>query len=106
MLYRDLEKIAQRDPEQEVRGLAIPLLEACLQAYCAHVADDHPIVGSIRDGLLTPEVVTDGSVRAVDAAVVAHQLAHALGPENPVATAPVFTVDPSPGLFSSRGPSF
>lgn len=80
LLFRSLEKVADRDPEQEVRGMALPVLEAVLQACREQVPDD-PIVGAIRD-LVSPEAVADGEpVRAVDAALVAGQLAAALGPE-------------------------
>lgn len=84
MLFRSLEQVAQRDPEQEVRGMAVPVLDACLQAFKEHVPDD-PIVRAIRE-VLSPEAVADGEpVRAVDAALVAGQLAAALGPEKTVA---------------------
>jgi hypothetical protein len=83
MLFRSLEKVAERDPEQEVRGLAVPVLDACLQAFREHVPDD-PIVLSIRE-VMSPEAVADGEpVRAVDAALVAGQLAIAIGPEREV----------------------
>jgi hypothetical protein len=86
MLFRSLEKVAERDPEQEVRGMAVPVLDACLEAFKQHVPDD-PVVQAIR-AVLSPEAVADGeSVRAVDAALVAGQLAAALGPEHVVVTA-------------------
>ena len=82
-LYRTLEGIVSRDPEQEVRGIALPVLAACLEAFKAHVSDD-PVVQSIRD-VVSPEAVVEGEpVRAVDAALVAGQLARALGPEHVV----------------------
>lgn len=84
LLFRSLEQVAQRDPEQEVRGMAVPVLDACLQAFREHVPDD-PIVLSIRQ-VVSPEAVADGEpVRAVDAALVAGQLAAALGTEKVVA---------------------
>ncbi len=79
LLFRSLEKIAERDPEQEVRGMAVPVLDACLRAFKEHVPDD-PIVSAIQD-VVSPEAISDGFVRAVDAALVAGQLAVALGPE-------------------------
>lgn len=82
MLYRDLQRIAERDPEQEVRGMAVPVLSACLDAFKAHAPDD-PIAAAIRD-VLSPEAVAEGEpVRAVDVALVAGQLAAALGLEHP-----------------------
>jgi hypothetical protein len=73
--------VAERDPEQEVRDMAVPVLVACLQAFREHVPDD-PIVSAIH-AVVSPEAVTEGEpVRAVDAALVAGQLAAALGPEH------------------------
>jgi hypothetical protein len=81
LLFRSLEKIAERDPEQEVQGMALPVLDACLQAFKGHVSDD-PIVSAIRE-VISPESIEAGeSVRAVDASLVAGQLAAALGPEH------------------------
>jgi len=80
MLYRDLQQIAQRDPEQEVTGIAVPVLDALLEACKELVADD-PVVRAI-DGLVTPQSVEGGSLRALDASLVVGQLAAALGPEH------------------------
>jgi hypothetical protein len=91
MLYRDLQAIAKRNPEQEVRGLAIPVLEACLTAFREHAGDD-PVVAAIG-GVMSPESIADGYIRAVDAAVVAGQLAIAIGPEKLPPPAAVFSVD-------------
>src|SRR4051794_20852468 len=79
MLFRDLERISNQDAEQEVSGIAVPVLDALLDACKTFVGDD-PVVQAI-DGLMTPEAVEDGHVRAIDAALVVHQLAAALGPE-------------------------
>lgn len=80
MLFRSLEKVAERDPEQEVRGMAVPVLDACLQAFREHVPDD-PIVAAIQE-VMSPEAVAAGEpVRAVDVMLVAGQLAQALGSE-------------------------
>lgn len=80
MLYRDLQAIANRDPDQEVRGIALPVLDACLHAFKAHAVDDS-VVAAVQ-GLMTPEVIAEGSVRAVDAALVAGQIAAAIGRES------------------------
>lgn len=81
LLYRGLQKVADRDPEQEVRGMAVPVLDACLQAFKDHVPND-PIVAAIRE-VVSPEAIEAGEpVRAVDAALVAGQLAVALGVEH------------------------
>jgi hypothetical protein len=80
LLFRSLEKLAERDPEQEVRGMALPVLEACLQTFRGHVPDD-PIVSAIQE-VMSPEAVAAGEpARAVDVMLVAGQLAQALGHE-------------------------
>ncbi len=107
MLYRDLQKVSERDPEQEVRGLALPVLDACLKAFREHVPDD-PIVAAIQE-LMSPEVFAEGSVRAVDAALVTGQLAAALGPEHvgSVSIARMSRSDPADrGIFTTHDPRF
>lgn len=86
--------MSQRDPEQEVQGLALPVLDACLVAYREFVPTD-PVASAIRD-LVSPEAIESGEpVRAVDAALVAGQLAGALGPE---------TLPPPPPISVGIGP--
>lgn len=76
----NLQQIAERDPEQEVQGMAVPVLEACLQTFRDQVPDD-PILTAIRD-VVSPESVAEGQpARVVDAQLVAGQLAEALGRE-------------------------
>lgn len=61
--------------------MAVPVLDACLESFKQHVPDD-PVVQAIR-AVLSPEAISEGEpVRAVDAALVAGQLAAALGPEH------------------------
>jgi hypothetical protein len=86
LLFRSLEKVAERDPEQEVRGMAIPVLDACLRAFKDHVPDD-PIISAIQD-VMSPEAISDGFVRAVDAALVAGQLAWHLDPSTALRARP------------------
>ena len=78
-LYRQLDKITERDAEQEVTGIAVPIIDALLMACRAYVPDD-PVAQAV-DGLMTPEAVEDRQLRALDAALVIQQLALALGPE-------------------------
>lgn len=81
-LYRSLEKIVERDPEQEVRGMALPVLSTCIEQFRA--ASEDPIAASVRD-VVSPDAIAEGEpVRAVDALLVVHQLAVALGPEHRV----------------------
>lgn len=83
LLYRSLEKITEQDPGQEVRGMAIPVLDACLQVFREHVPDD-PIVAAIREVLSPRAIAAEEPVRAVDVLLVAGQLAQALGDERVV----------------------
>ncbi len=76
-------RISENDAEQEVSGIAVPVLDALLEACKTFVAKD-PVVRAI-DGLMTPDRIESGSLRATDAALVVHQLAAALGPEKPPA---------------------
>lgn len=82
-LFRTLEAAAARDPEQEVQGNAIPVLDACIAAF--RDAGDDPIAAVVAD-VITPEAIAEerGPIRAVDAAIVVQQLALALGPEHKV----------------------
>jgi hypothetical protein len=86
MLYRELQRITDRDAEQEVSGIAVPVLDALLQA-CKDFVPNDPVARAI-DGLVTPESVESGSLRALDAALVVGQLAAALGPEKPAPPLP------------------
>lgn len=79
MLYRELQRMTDRDPEQEVTGIAVPVLDALLDA-CKQFVPGDPVVRAI-DGLVTPDAVEAGSLRALDAALVVGQMAAALGPE-------------------------
>ena len=75
-LYDDLSKIVDRDPEQEIQSIAIPVLDALLTA-CRDFVPEDPVVESIK-GLMTPEAAATDSLRAVDAMLVVNQLTHAL----------------------------
>lgn len=80
-LFRTLESTANRDPEQEVQGIALPVLDACIAAF--RDAGDDPIAAAVAD-VISPDAVAEGRepIRAVDAALVVQQLAMALGPEH------------------------
>ena len=71
--------MVQRDPEQEVRGIAIPVLDACLSAV-REVAGEDPVVAAMRD-VISLDALTDPDdvVRAVDALLVVGQLIAAIG---------------------------
>jgi hypothetical protein len=78
-LIKSLETMVKRDPEQEVQGMAIPVLDAALDDIKAALGDD-PIVLAVA-GIISPEMIEMGEpIRAVDALLVAEQLDAAIGP--------------------------
>src|SRR5665213_2223778 len=75
-----LEKVTTRDPEQEVRGMAIPVLDAAIGEVRALVPDS-PIIAQVSD-IISPENVAGGEpIRAVDVLVVVDILLGALPPK-------------------------
>lgn len=78
-LINSLTLLIQRDPEQEVQDMALPVLDAVLEA--ARKLLPHDPVVQATSGVITPERIISGDVvRAADALVVAMQLEAALGP--------------------------
>ncbi|HVE47357.1 MAG TPA: hypothetical protein VNA57_11510 [Acidimicrobiales bacterium] len=43
-LRRQPEEIVKRDPEQEVRGMALPVVDAAFEAARVHLQSDDPLV--------------------------------------------------------------
>lgn len=81
-LYFMLGGIIQRDPEQEVRGIALPVLDAVLRAV-RDTLGDQPVVAQMYD-IISVESIEEGEpVRAADAYLVAGMLIKALGHETP-----------------------
>ncbi len=77
-LADDLRALQARDPEQEVQGLALPVLDAAFEAARLHLDDDDPL-RQVAVNVLSPEMVAAGEpLRAADALVVAGQLKQAL----------------------------
>jgi hypothetical protein len=81
-LYTDLSRIAERDPEQEVRGIALPVLDACITALREVIADD-PVISRMPDPYSTESIAAGEPVRAVDALVVLGQIIAVIGPAPP-----------------------
>ena len=77
-LYKDLSRIADRDPEQEVRGIALPVLDACIAAL-REVAPNDPVVKALPDVYSAESVAAGEPVRAVDALVVLGQIIAVIG---------------------------
>ena len=77
-LIHTLETMTKRDPEQEVQGIALPVLDAALEDVKAALPGD-PVVAAVA-GIISPETIEAGEpIRAVDALLVAEQLNAAIG---------------------------
>lgn len=82
-LIASLEAMVQRDPEQEVTGIALPVLDAAIEDIKGALGDD-PIVEAVA-GIISPETIEAGEpIRAADALLVAHQLDAAIGHAPPM----------------------
>jgi hypothetical protein len=81
-LIATLEAMVERDPEQEVQGMALPVLDAAIEHIKAALPDD-PVVQAVA-GIISPETIEAGEpIRAIDALLVAEQLDAAIGPRPP-----------------------
>ncbi len=77
-LEKKLKHIVERDQEQEVRGMALPVIDAVVGAARQHVRERHPVLESLHD-VISVETISSGEpIRAVDAWVVVGQLLVAL----------------------------
>lgn len=84
VLYNDLRKQAERDPEQEIDGMAVGVLDS-LFAACRELVPDDPVVGHLA-GVVTADFIGSGEpVRVVSAALAVRQIAEALSERIPVA---------------------
>lgn len=85
-----LREMISRDPEQEVRGIAIPVLDAIISASRDTIPRDDAIAAVVRD-IIDPVAVAAGEideVRAVDALLVVDQLLHSI-PASAISDLPV-----------------
>jgi hypothetical protein len=81
-LVETLQALTKRDPEQEVQGIALPVLDAVIESVRAALPDD-PVVKAVR-GIVSPEQIALGEpIRAAEALLVAKQLDAAVGPYPP-----------------------
>lgn len=79
-LISTLRTMSERDPEQEVQGIALPALDAAIEDARAALSGD-PVVDVVA-GIISPESIEFGEpIRAVDALLVAEQLSAAIGPK-------------------------
>lgn len=81
-LYGDLLAVIERDPEQEIVGVALPVVDWVLSTARSHLAVSHPpgVSAGIVD-LISPRTCGEGvPVRALDAWLVIGQLLAAVAP--------------------------
>jgi hypothetical protein len=82
-LIESLETLIRRDPEQEVQGIAIPVLDATLDAIKEAKPADR-VVLSLVD-LMSADFIGSGDpIRAADMLVIAKQLDAAIGRRPPL----------------------
>jgi hypothetical protein len=93
-LHNDLSRIVERDGEQEVRSIALPVLDAVVAAAKELLPPDHPVVRSASDVISMESIETGEPLRAVDVLIVVGQLMEALRP--PPARAKVTSPDRYP----------
>jgi hypothetical protein len=72
-----------RDPEQEVQGIALPVLDAVIEVV-RRVRPDDPVVQAVRSVISVEQIELGEPVRAADALVVAKQLDAVIGPYPPL----------------------
>jgi hypothetical protein len=73
-MRKTLQAIVDRDPEQEVRGIALPAIDALISYLRGQVGSD-PVVDRIAEAISVDAVVDGEPLRAVDALVVFTALA-------------------------------
>lgn len=77
-LYRDLQGIVAKDQEQDVMGIALPVLDAVLSGVRQLIPVGHPVLERLHD-LISVETITAGEpIRASDALLVVGQVRAAL----------------------------
>lgn len=79
-LYADLSAVIQRDPEQEILGLALAVVDQVMAAAARRLRRDGSVLAGVATELISPATIEAGEpVRAVDAWLVVGQLLAALG---------------------------
>lgn len=82
-LIKSLHTLVARDPEQEVQGIAVPVLAASLEAIKEAKPDD-PVVKALVD-LMSADFIGAGEpIRAADMLVIVEQLDAAIGSRPPL----------------------
>ena len=82
-LAATLRTLHDRDPEQEVRSIALPVLDVVIEETKAALGSD-PVVAAVS-GIISADTIAEGEpIRAADALLVAEQPSAAFGPRPPV----------------------
>jgi hypothetical protein len=77
-LVNSLRTIVNKDPEQDVLGWAVPVVDAVIEQARGYLGDD-PVVAAMA-GLVSPENIAAGEpIRAAEALILAEQLEAAFG---------------------------
>lgn len=78
-LIKTLRTLVARDPEQEVRGIALPVLDAALDDIW-RVRPNDPVVAAVVEPVSVETIEAGEPLRAADLLVMAEQLDAAIGP--------------------------
>ena len=79
-LYADLSAVIERDPEQEILGVALAVVDQVMAAAARLLQRDGSVLAGVAAELISPATVETGEpIRAVDAWLVVGQLLAALG---------------------------
>jgi hypothetical protein len=81
-LVGTLKTLVDRDPEQEVQGLALPVLDATLAAIKESMPDD-PVVDAVAETFSADVIGSGETIRAADMLMIAEQLDAAIGDRPP-----------------------
>src|SRR5438270_9899747 len=73
----DLRRLVERDPEQEVLGMALPVIDAVL-AYARSVLPGDPVVGAVGEVISADNIGLGEPMRAAELLLVASQLREAV----------------------------
>jgi hypothetical protein len=78
-LIETLRRLTDRDPEQEVQGIALPVLDAVIESVRDVLAGD-PVMAAVRSIISVEQIESGEPIRAADALLAAEQIDAAIGP--------------------------
>jgi hypothetical protein len=79
-LYGDLRTVIDRDPEQEILGVALPVVDVVISASREFLTGPDSVLASgLHDLICTQTVAAAEPIRAVDAWIVVGQVLAAIG---------------------------